>query len=179
MPLSCICFLHFLFAFSFLFISGFLFWGVLLLLLLLLSYSVFSQFLLGIFFIYISNAISKVPYTLPRPSPQPTHSRFLALAFPCTGTYNLRKTKGLSSQRWPTRPSSDSYASRDMSSGGYWLVHIVVPPIGLQTPLDPWVLTYSSSYIRGPVIHPIADCFCFLSIFQVLQCAFLIVHVFQ
>jgi hypothetical protein len=25
--------------------------------------------------------------------------------------------------------------------GGYWLVHIVVPPIGLQTPLAPWVLS--------------------------------------
>jgi hypothetical protein len=24
--------------------------------------------------------------------------------------------------------------------GGYWLVHIVVPPIGLQTPLGPWVM---------------------------------------
>ena len=24
---------------------------------------------------------------------------------------------------------------------GYWLVHIVVPPVGLQTPLAPWVLT--------------------------------------
>jgi hypothetical protein len=23
---------------------------------------------------------------------------------------------------------------------GNWLVHIVVPPIGLQTPLAPWVL---------------------------------------
>jgi hypothetical protein len=65
---------------------------------------------------------------------------------------------GLSFQWWLTRPSSDTYAARDTSSGGYWLVHIVVPPIGLQTPLDPWVLTYSSSYIRGPVIHPIADC---------------------
>jgi hypothetical protein len=28
-----------------------------------------------------------------------------------------------------------------MSSGGYWVVHIVVPPIGLQTPLAPWVLS--------------------------------------
>ena len=42
---------------------------------------------------------------------------------------------------WPTRPSSDTYAARDMSFGGYWLVHIVVPPIGLQTPLAPWVLS--------------------------------------
>jgi hypothetical protein len=24
---------------------------------------------------------------------------------------------------------------------GYWLVHIVVPPIGLQNPLAPWVLS--------------------------------------
>ena len=35
---------------------------------------------------------------------------------------------------------------------GYWLVHIVVPPIGLQTPLAP----FSSSSIGGPVCHPIA-----------------------
>ena len=61
---------------------------------------------------------------------------------------------GLSFHWWPTRPSSDTYAPRDTSSGGYWLVHIVVPPIGLQIPLAPWV----SSSIGGPVIHPIADC---------------------
>jgi hypothetical protein len=24
-------------------------------------------------------------------------------------------------------------------SGGYWLVHFVVPPMGLQTPSAPWV----------------------------------------
>jgi hypothetical protein len=34
---------------------------------------VLTLFLLDIFFIYISNAISKVPYTLPRPAPLPTH----------------------------------------------------------------------------------------------------------
>ena len=28
---------------------------------------------------------------------------------------------------------------------GYWLVHIVVPPIGLQTPLAPWVLSLAHS----------------------------------
>jgi hypothetical protein len=33
-------------------------------------------FLLDIFFIYISNAIPRVPYTLPPPAPQPTHSHF-------------------------------------------------------------------------------------------------------
>jgi hypothetical protein len=60
------------------------------------------SFLLDIFFIYISNAILKVPYTL--------HSWFLVLTFPYTGAYNLCKTKGLSSQLWPTRPSSATHS---------------------------------------------------------------------
>jgi hypothetical protein len=55
-------------------------------------------FFLDIFFIYISNAIQKVPYTLPLPC-SPTHPLLLpALAFPYTRAYNLLKTKGLSSQ---------------------------------------------------------------------------------
>ena len=29
--------------------------------------------------------------------------------------------------------------------GGYWLVHIVVPPMGLQTPSAPWVLSLAPS----------------------------------
>jgi hypothetical protein len=28
---------------------------------------------------------------------------------------------------------------------GYWLVHIVVPPMGLQTPSVPWVLSLAPS----------------------------------
>ena len=28
-----------------------------------------------------------------------------------------------------------------MGGSGYWLVHIVVPPMGLQTPSAPWVLS--------------------------------------
>ena len=31
------------------------------------------------------------------------------------------------------------------SSEGYWLVHIVDPPIGLQTPSAPWVLSLAPS----------------------------------
>jgi hypothetical protein len=57
----------------------------------------FLILLLDIFFIYISNAIPKVSYILPLPVPQPTHSSFLALAFPCTRAYDLPKTKDLSS----------------------------------------------------------------------------------
>ena len=51
-------------------------------------------FLLDIFFIYISSAIPKVPYTLPLPAPLPTHSHFLTLAFPCTEAYKVCNTKG-------------------------------------------------------------------------------------
>jgi hypothetical protein len=40
--------------------------------------------------------LQKFPIPSPRPAHQPTHSCFLALAFPCTGVYDLCKTKGLS-----------------------------------------------------------------------------------
>jgi hypothetical protein len=50
-------------------------------------------FLLGIFLIYIFNAIPKVPHTHP-PNLLPTHCPFLALAFPCTGAYKVCKSNG-------------------------------------------------------------------------------------
>jgi hypothetical protein len=34
---------------------------------------------------------------------------------------------------------------------------MVVPPIGLQFPLAPWLLSLAPLF-GGPVIHPIADC---------------------
>jgi hypothetical protein len=55
--------------------------------------SLFKIFLLGIFLIYISNAIPKVPHILPH-IPLPTHYHFLALAFPCTGAYKVCKSNG-------------------------------------------------------------------------------------
>jgi hypothetical protein len=60
---------------------------------------------------------------------------------------------GLSFHGWLTRASSDIYAARDMSSGGYWLVHIAVPPIGLQIPLAPWLLSLLLYW--GPCEHPL------------------------
>jgi hypothetical protein len=48
---------------------------------------------------------------------------------------------GLCFHWWPIRSSSDTYAARDTSSWRYWLVHSFVPPIGLQIPLAPWVLS--------------------------------------
>jgi hypothetical protein len=64
-----------------------------------LSLSLFFNlfFKLGIFFIYISNAIPKVPQTLPL-TPLPTYSHFLALAFPRTEDIKFARPRGLSCQ---------------------------------------------------------------------------------
>jgi hypothetical protein len=54
-------------------------------------------FLLNIFFIYVSSAILKAPYTLP-PACSPFQPLLLSgPGIPHTGAYNLYKTKGLSS----------------------------------------------------------------------------------
>jgi hypothetical protein len=98
-------------------------------------------FLLGIYFIYISNAIPKVPHMLPHPLPHPLTPTSWPWRSPVLRQIKFAWPMGLSFHWWLTRPSSDSYAARDTSSGGYWLVHIVVPPIGLQIPSAPWVLS--------------------------------------
>jgi hypothetical protein len=98
----------------------------------------------------------KSPIPPPIPAHQPTHSHFLALAFPCTGAYYLHKTKGshpidgllgypllhmqLETQVWGVQVSSyccSSYRVADPFSS-----------LG----------TFSSSFIGGPVFHPINDC---------------------
>ena len=110
-------------------------------------------FLLGIYFIYISNAIPKVPHPLPHPA-TPT-------SWPCRSPV-LRHIKfawpmDLSFHWWLTRSSSDTYAARGTSSRGVLVssyccstYRVADPPSSLGTS--------SSSSIGGPVIHPIADC---------------------
>jgi hypothetical protein len=79
----------------------------------------FLDFLLDIFFIYISNAIPKVPYTLPAallPYPlTPTSWPWLS---PVLGHMKFARPRVLSSQWWPTKPTSATYATRDTSSWG-------------------------------------------------------------
>jgi hypothetical protein len=79
----------------------------------------------------------RLPYP-PIPTSWPWHS-------PVLRHIKFAQQMSLSFHWWPTRPSSDSYAARDTSLGvgvgWYWLVHIVVPPIGLQIPSTPWVLS--------------------------------------
>jgi hypothetical protein len=63
---------------------------------------------------------------------------------------------GLSAQWWLTRPSSDTHAARDKSSG------VLVSSYCCSTyrVADPFssLGTFSTSSIGGPVFHPIADC---------------------
>jgi hypothetical protein len=59
---------------------------------LLITYFSFSNFLLGIFIINISNVFPKVPYTAPShllPSPLPTPSYFLDIVLPCTEAHKV------------------------------------------------------------------------------------------
>jgi hypothetical protein len=65
------------------------------------------------YFLHLHFKSWKSPIPSPCSAPQPTNFQFLALAFSCTEAYDLRKTKGLSSHWWPTRPSSATYATRD------------------------------------------------------------------
>jgi hypothetical protein len=104
----------------------------------------FFPFLIDIFFIYISNAIPKVPYTLPPdllpnpPTPTSWHSPVLGHMI-----FEIPRTS----------PPTDGQLGHPLLHmqletqlwGGYLLVHIIVPPIGLQTPLAPWVLSLALS----------------------------------
>jgi hypothetical protein len=83
----------------------------------LVFYFIFFFFSL-IFFNYVFSSITfPMLSQKPPPTPLPTHSHFLALAFPCTGVYKVYCPVGLSFQWWPTRPSFDTYAARVKSSG--------------------------------------------------------------
>jgi hypothetical protein len=74
-------------------------------------------FLLGIFLVYIFNAIPKVPHTHPPPTPYPPTPPFWPWGSPVLGHMKFASPMGLSLQWWPTRPSFDTYAARDKSSG--------------------------------------------------------------
>jgi hypothetical protein len=83
---------------------------------------------------------TKSPPYPPTPTPLLTHCPFLALVFPCTGAYKVCVSNG------PL--SSDGrlghlliHMQLESRAPGYWLVHNVVPPIGLQIPLAPWLLS--------------------------------------
>jgi hypothetical protein len=116
-------------------------------------------FLLGIYFIYISNAIPKVPNTLPHLLPHPPTPTSWPWRSPVLRHIKFARPMGLSFHWWPTRPSSDTYAARNMSSGGVLVssyccstyrvalmflnralvVHPLIPALGRQRQVDFWV----------------------------------------
>jgi hypothetical protein len=72
---------------------------------------------LGIYFIYISNAIPKIPQMLPHPFPPPTPTSW-PWHSPVLRHINFARPMCLFFHWWPTRLTSDSYAARGMSSVG-------------------------------------------------------------
>jgi hypothetical protein len=118
----------------------------------------FSNFLLGIYFIDISNAIPEVPYTLPPMLPYPPTPTSWPWCFPCTGAYEVCKTKG------PLFPVMADWL-------GHLLLHMQLetraPGVLVSSYFcftyrvaDPFssLGTFFSSSIGGPVFNPIADC---------------------
>jgi hypothetical protein len=119
------------------------------------SMAIYFFFLFTIFYYTFSSFTFQIlsrksPIPSLCPAHQPTHSRFLALAFPCTGEYNLCKTS------LPTRPSSATYAARDTALGV--LVSSYCCSSYRVTDSFSSLGTFSSSSIGGPVFHTIDDC---------------------
>jgi hypothetical protein len=83
-----------------------------------LWFVLFKLLLLSIYFIYISNAIPKVPHTLPHPLPHPPTPTSWPWHSPVLRHIRSARPMGLSLCWWPTRPSSDTYAVRYTNSGG-------------------------------------------------------------
>jgi hypothetical protein len=81
-----------------------------------LSFFFYHFLKLGIFFIYISNAIPKVPH--PPPLPYPPTPTSWPWSSPVLRHIKFARPMGLSFHWWQTRPSSDTYAARDKSSRG-------------------------------------------------------------
>jgi hypothetical protein len=95
------------------------------------------------------------------PTSSQTHSPPTPTSWPCRFPV-LRHIKfarlmGLSFHWWPTRPFSDSYAARDMSSRGVVDSSYCCSTYRIADPFSS-LGTFSSSSIGGPVVHPIADC---------------------
>jgi hypothetical protein len=109
-------------------------------------------FKLGIFLVYIFNAIPKVFHTHPPQSP--THP--LPLFGPGVplywGIYSLQI-------QWASLCSDGRlghlwiHIQLESRAPGYWLVHNVVPPIGLQISLAPWVISLAPNGGAREIVH--------------------------
>jgi hypothetical protein len=119
-------------------------------------------FLIGYLFHLHFQCYPKSPPHAPPPTP-PTHP----LPHPPTPTSWPRRSPvlrhikfarlmGLCFHWWLTRPFSDTYAARDMSSRGVLVSSYCCSTYRIAGPFSS-LGTFSSSSIGGPVVHPIAD----------------------
>ena len=131
-------------------------------------------FLLDIFFIYLSWFLSENPLSPPpppAPASWPWHSSILGHRTftgprPSPPIDDLLGHPLLHMQE-PWVPPCVFFGWRfsPRELWGYWLVHIVVPPMGLQTPSAPWVLSLAPSlgtlcFIQWMVAESIHFCIC-------------------
>ena len=111
---------------------------------------------------------------LPHP---PTHTHLPALAFPYTGTLSLPRTKGLSCHWCQSDPLLHmrlepwippcvlfGWWLSSWEFWRYWLVHIVVLPMGLPTPSAPSVLFLTPPL--GDLPSPVASASVFVRFWQ-------------
>jgi hypothetical protein len=102
----------------------------------------------------------KIPYPFPPPpAPQPTHSHSRSWHSPILGHRTFTRPRNfppiddrlghpqLQIQLEPQVPPCVFFdwwfSSKEL--WGHWLVHVDVPPMGLQTPSAPWVLSLAPS----------------------------------
>jgi hypothetical protein len=97
----------------------------------------------------------KSPIPTP-PIPYPPTPPFWPWCSPVLGHIQFASLKDLSFQWWLTRPSFDTYAARDKSSGV--LVSLYFCSTYRVAVSFSFLGTFSSSSIGGRVTHPIADC---------------------
>jgi hypothetical protein len=90
------------------------------------------------------------------PAPQPTHSCFLALAFPCTGAYDFCKSKASP----PFDGRLDHPLLHMQLETQFWEVLDSLYCCSSYRVAGPFssLGTFSSSFTGGPVFHPIANC---------------------
>jgi hypothetical protein len=93
------------------------------------------------------------PTLLPYP-PTPTSWPWCS---PVLGHIKFVRPRGLSSQWWPTRPSSAMHMQLEIRALGVLVSLYCSSTCRVAEPFSS-LGTFSSSSIGGPVFHPIADC---------------------
>ena len=112
---------------------------------------IISLFTIQILFPYLVSSENPLSHS-PAPAHQPIHSPFPVMVFPYPGASSLFRTQSLSSHSCPKRPFSATFSATARAMGpsmcnlswelwGYWLVHIIILPMKLQTPSASSVLS--------------------------------------